>query len=165
LRADYDTTLNPYAYAFRDPEVAELANCMASLAGDQYAERGTVGEEPPHFAFETFDITLHTFTSRLLRRYHQHSLAEGLLSQFVADVHRTQLEIADYNFTLFHSIWDSVRAGRASDEAMRELRNDVAWHFARWMEHLRRLQLRVGMALRRSGVAVTSDTLGGRMTA
>lgn len=165
LGTDYDTTLSPYAYSFRDPEIAKLAKCMAMLAGDEYAEQGTVLEEPPHFAFETYDVTLHTFTSRLLRRYRHHPAAEGLLSQFVADLDRARAEIADYNFGLFHSMWDSVRADRADRDTITELRRDVADRFVRWMDRLRAMQLRLGMSLRRQGIAVTPDALGGRLPA
>jgi hypothetical protein len=117
--------------------------------------RGTIIEEPSVFAFETYDITLHTYMSRLRR----HSLDDPHISALIEDHSRTidaeMKELAKFNANLFESVMRLARTGRPTDPG---LANRVEDRFAKAIEHLKSIQMRLGMALRRRGVRLRIST-------
>jgi anaerobic magnesium-protoporphyrin IX monomethyl ester cyclase len=160
LLPEYDVSLNPFAYRFRDEEMGRLSETLARLAGDEYARRGTLQREPSYFAFETFDITLHTFLSRLKRACGQHPVAHELLVRLEQSIGQIKEEMAGYNLELFHHVWGLVREAHVEEAALASLRSEVEARFTGWMSQLRGLQLRTGMALRRGGVSWSPTALG-----
>src|SRR6185436_8702095 len=119
---------------------------------DDYASHGIIKYEPSHFAFETYDITLHTFMSRLTRNYLHNPAVMSVLDDFSREVAVIKEEMAGFNFELFHRVWEAVIEGRASREAIDRFASEVENRYAGWIEGLKRKQIKIGMMLKRSGV-------------
>jgi radical SAM superfamily enzyme YgiQ (UPF0313 family) len=154
LLPEYDLSLNPFAYRFVEEEMGRLSGVLARLAGEEYARGGTLRGEPSHFAFETFDITLHTFLSRLRRDQGARRGPAELIGELERSVGAVKEEMAVYNLDFFNHVWARVReSGDLDERAMAPLRAEVEARFSGWMDALRGLQLRFGMALRRMGLA------------
>jgi len=72
LDATYWKTLDPYGYQFADERVERLAKHFASLYNNaDYHQRGVLTEQPAVFEFETFNVVLQTFITRLYWRFHR----------------------------------------------------------------------------------------------
>lgn len=152
LDPTYWQTLNPYAYRYQDPDIARLAQMLNELFGAGYLRQGTIEEEPSVFAFETFDITLHTYLSRLQRDHHDHPEARRVIEDHVAAIEHEKKELAKFNGELFFDLVSRSRAGVASPTA--EIAAEVEDRYRRSIEALRSIQMRLGMNLRRSRSAI-----------
>lgn len=148
LAAEYDATLRPYAYSFRDPRVGELATRLARLSGADYARSGRIGRPPPVVEFETFDIRTFTYYSRLERTMghdprHADAIAEGL-----AAVDSVRAGLAELAFGFFAEAVERARSGRPiATEAL----DHVDRRYAEAMGEIKAIGLRTGMRLRRAG--------------
>jgi hypothetical protein len=149
LADDYWQTLNPYAYKYANPEIGRMAEMLNRLFGNDYLSRGTIVAEPSVFAFETYDITLHTYVSRLRRRYLDDPHVRELIEDHSHMIDAQMRELAAFNADLFAQIMDLARSGRGAGA---DLAANVEDRFAQAMEHLKSIQMRLGMHLRRSGV-------------
>lgn len=162
LGAQYDTTLDPYDYRFQDERVQALAHHFASLYNNHdYHERGVLTEQSAVYEFETFNVVVQTFVSRLYRRFHAMPRVVEILESFKDFLHDTRQSMAQANYEFFMTTLDDVFDQR---RGLRDRHDEIAELEARFsacIERIRTEQLRVGMALHRVGASVSeiSSTL------
>ena len=154
LAEDYWQTLRPFAYRYRIPRIEELAGALNRLFGPSYQHQGTIEREPSVFQFETFDITLHTFVSRLKRRYVDDDATTALIDEHVALINAEKEQLGRYNAHLFHRFLSAARNGGDLDAGLSQVAEEVEGRYAEAIEHLRSIELRLGMNLRRHGCSV-----------
>lgn len=149
LDDDYWETLRPFAYRYADPKIGAMATNVNRLFGSDYLHQGSIGREPSVFQFETFDITLHTYISRLQRQHMDQPGTSELIGDHVALIDGVKDELADYNAALFRRFLDAAPHGGLDGGELSALSEEMEQRYAAAMEHLRSLQLRLGMNLRR----------------
>lgn len=154
LTPAYDEELNPFAYGFVDPRVERLADELNRLYGDQYMEDCTIDKEPAVFEFETYDIVLHTYISRLMRLHGHTDAGRNILDASVERVRSVKQELADFNFSLVSEQVDLAERDMLQAGAIVEKRPLVEDFFQNRMDKLRAIQLRTSMQLHRAGLAV-----------
>ncbi|MFC5719512.1 B12-binding domain-containing radical SAM protein [Streptomyces gamaensis] len=162
LAADYHETLDPYGYTFRDPRVGLLARHFAQLYNnDDYHRHGVITEQSAVFAFETYNVVLQTFISRLHRRFGALPGVDEVMEGFKTWVHETRQEMGRYNHAFFVSNLEAVMNDTLDPEERRRQVVDVERFFRDRMDRMRGEQLRVGKALTRLGARVgeVSSTL------
>ena len=118
LRAEYDHTLNPFAYRFIDDGIERLAHAMALLAGEEYAASGTVEVLPPHLQFAFLDLALHTQIEGKMRVDAETRRGARRLHQFMAEYHSICERIGAFNYDLFQDIARQVLAGKPAQETI-----------------------------------------------
>ncbi len=143
LHPRYYKTLDPYAYDFRDAGIKRMAGIMASIIG---APDGFPELETPPLAFETFDITVHTYLSRFRRACGGNYEALAILEKGIAEIESERASLAAFNYELFMEVAEAARHGRDMPEGLRER---VWTRFSEAIKQIKILQLRAGMALRR----------------
>jgi anaerobic magnesium-protoporphyrin IX monomethyl ester cyclase len=157
IGANYHQTLDPYDYRYADEGVQQLALHFASLYNnDDYHQRGVLTEQSAVFEFETFNVVVQTFVSRLYRRFHALPGANDALEEFKAFLHVKRQAMGQANYEFFMDNLDDVLADRL--DAAKRLRQvaDVEQRFREAIDAIRTAQLRVGMALHRLGADVSS---------
>ncbi|GII66826.1 hypothetical protein Skr01_69110 [Sphaerisporangium krabiense] len=163
LLADgYWDTLDPYGYHFADPRVERLAKHYASLYNnDDYHRHGVITEQSSVFEFETFNVVVQTFISRLYRRFHPVPGAKEVIQEFKDWVHGVRQECGQFNFEFFMRNLDAVLNDRLDADKQRRDVEDVGHYFRQRINQIKSQQLRVGKALHRLGcnVAEISSTL------
>ncbi|CAK2440295.1 anaerobic magnesium-protoporphyrin IX monomethyl ester cyclase [Vibrio crassostreae] len=154
LHNDFESTLNPLGYDFHDERVAKLARTCALLYGARYASDIVIEEEPAVFEFETYDIVLHTYTSRLKRICHDNDTALSILieGEKKADAYRKSM--CDFNYELMSEITERARLETLRDEWALERAPVVQQFYKQNLKKFRELQLGLSMRLHRAGVAV-----------
>lgn len=162
LEESYTDTLDHYGYRFADEQVERLAKHFASLYNnDDYHRRGVITEQSAVFKFETFNVVLQTFISRIYRRFHAVPGVPERLDQFKDWVHDVKQEIGRFNYDFFVANLQDVLGDRIDPGTQRSQVEDVENYFRDRMDAIRSEQLRVGKALTRLGVRVSevSSTL------
>ncbi|GII84214.1 hypothetical protein Ssi03_22040 [Sphaerisporangium siamense] len=163
LLADgYWDTLDPYGYHFADPRVERLAKHYASLYNNgDYHRHGVITEQSSVFEFETFNVVVQTFISRLYRRFHPVPGAKEVIQAFKDWVHGVRQECGQFNFEFFMRNLDAVLNDRLDGDKQRRDVEDVDHYFRQRINQIKSQQLRVGKALYRLGcnVAEISSTL------
>jgi anaerobic magnesium-protoporphyrin IX monomethyl ester cyclase len=156
LHESYATTLDPYGYGFKDDRVGLLAKHYASLYNNEdYHERGVITEYSAVFEFETFNVVLQTFISRLYRRFHPVPGVNDVLNDFKQWLHGVRQEMGRYNYDFFMENLEDVLNERLDDEKRHKQVSDVESFFRDRIRLIKSQQLRVGKTLHRLGVNVT----------
>ncbi|HEU5469384.1 MAG TPA: radical SAM protein [Actinophytocola sp.] len=162
LYEDYWSTLDHYGYRFLDPKVEKLAKHYAALYNnDDYHKHGVITEQSAVFEFETFNVVLQTYISRIYRRFHTLAGVNDVLDGFKDWLHELRQEMGRFNFDFFKSNLDDVLADRLDADQHRSQVVDVERFFRERIRRIKSEQLRVGKNLHRLGASVTeiSSTL------
>lgn len=155
LYDDYWTTLDPYGYHFRDDKVELLAKHYASLYNnDDYHKHGVITEQSAVFEFETFNVVVQTFITRIYRRFHATPGVTEVLDSFKEWLHELRQEMGRLNFDFFMSNLNDVLAGNLDVTRHRTQVREVEKYFKERINLIKSEQLRVGKALHRLGVSV-----------
>ena len=158
----YQTTLDPYDYSFVDERVQRLALHFASLYNnDDYHERGVLTDQSAVFEFETFNVVVQTFVSRLYRRFYTLPGVNDALERFKDYLHRTRQAMGQANYEFFMENLEDVLADHLDPSKHHRQVVQVEQRFRQCIDNIRSEQLRVGMALHRLGanVSLISSTL------
>lgn len=152
LAEDYWDTLDHYAYRYKDDAVARVAAYFASLYNNQdYHEHGVITETSAVFEFETFNVVLSTYLSRLQRMYSGDSTITDLIAEFRRDLNIKHTEMSEFNFAFFTETLDSVLADRQDHATRRRDVDRIDTYFRDSINELKTRQLRLGRALIRAG--------------
>ncbi|MEU7865571.1 radical SAM protein [Dactylosporangium sp. NPDC049140] len=153
----YAETLDPYDYRYADERVQRLALHFASLYNNEgYHEHGVITEQSAVFEFETFNVVVQTFVSRIYRRFHDLPGARETLAGFTSFLHERRQAMGQANYEFFMENLDDVLADRI-DEAKRGRQvAEVEARFRAAIDSIRTAQLRVGMALHRIGADISA---------
>jgi anaerobic magnesium-protoporphyrin IX monomethyl ester cyclase len=155
LYESYASTLDPYGYGFADERVGLLAKHYASLYNNEnYHEHGVITEQSAVFEFETFNVVLQTFISRMYRRFHPLAGVNDVLNDFKRWLHEIRQEMGRYNYDFFMANLDDVLNERLEGEKRRRQVGDVELYFRDRIRQIKSQQLRVGKALHRLGANV-----------
>jgi len=157
LRADglldetFFRTFNPFSFRYVDERVERLATALNAIYGAEYAESCKIHVEPAVFRFETDDIVLHTFASRLRRAHGGDPAAAEILDDFAATVEPLKREMAQFNFALVSDLTD--RAERDDDvmAAAAALAAPIEAFYGDRLRAIEAAKLRAGFRLRRKG--------------
>jgi anaerobic magnesium-protoporphyrin IX monomethyl ester cyclase len=149
LDEDYWQTLNPYAYRYRDERIGHMASKINGLFGADYRDRGSIAHPPKVFDFETYDIRLHTFVSRLGRLHGEDTRAMSVVDEYLERMDEVKGELTRFNAGLFSAVLDHALA---DEDLPEELAPELEARYATASDRLQAMQLRMGMALRRIGV-------------
>lgn len=156
LLPDYDRRLNPFAYKYVDPRIERLSSELNRLYGDSYMEDCTIEKEPAVFEFETYDIVLHTFMSRLMRMFGDHPIAGEVLRESDEAIRLIKTDMAEFNFNLISKQVDLAEQDAIVEGAIQAQRPLVETFFKQKIDQLRSIQLRTSMKLHRAGLPVKS---------
>ncbi|MEV1155999.1 radical SAM protein [Micromonospora chokoriensis] len=162
LGENYRKELDPYDYRFQDERVQRLAVHYASLYNnDDYHERGVLTEQSAVFEFETFNVVVQTFVSRLYRLCYDKPAALAELTAFKDFLHTERQRMGAANYEFFMENLEDVLADRLDPQKRLRQVVGVEERFRRCIDTIRTGQLRVGMRLHRLGidVAAISSTL------
>lgn len=154
LEGAFDSTLNPLAYRFHDPRVERLSDACALLYGDRYRDEGVIEKEPAVFEFETYDVVLHTYISRLRRHFLDHAIASEIISQTDQEAEQIRNSMSAFNFDLVSDLVDRTENETLSDDYVRSLRLRVEEFFAARIKEFKSLQLQTSMKLHREGLSI-----------
>jgi anaerobic magnesium-protoporphyrin IX monomethyl ester cyclase len=149
LLSTYDLSLSPYGYLYSDETVGTLANAMASLFGSLYRNVGSLSREPSVFAFETFDIRVHTYLGRLRRHLRGHIEALILLEEMDVALNDVRKHMSLFNAGLFQTMRSMAIEGSANPDRIAVIAREVEHRFDSWMQSMKTLQARYGMKVRR----------------
>lgn len=156
LHDDFDTTLNPLSYDFKDPRIEKLSNTIALLYGDNYAADFVIEKEPSVFEFETYDIVLHTFMSRLKRICLNDEVALKILANGHKKAEALRLDMCEFNYNLISKITDMAEKDELVDQLVIDMRDDVEKFYVQKLRQFREIQLSISLKLHRVGVPVSS---------
>lgn len=154
LHANFDVSLNPLSYDFHDERVKQLATVSASLYGERYASDVVIEEEPAVFQFETYDIVMHTFISRLKRFHGGNPRGAAILHDGEAKAAAVWREMADFNHGLISDLTDRAERGTLDEQVARERRPLVQSFYKEKLNQLRQVQLSISMQMHRAGLNV-----------
>lgn len=156
LSPEFHQTLNPLAYSFKDQRIARLARTAALLYGESYCDEGVIEGEPAVFRFETFDIVLHTYLSRILRYYRDNPTGAEILHEASAEADAIRSRMKEFNYALISEMVDLSEADRLEDAFAREQRPQVEAFYQERIAEFRNLQLRTGLRMHRAGLPIRS---------
>ncbi len=156
LSPDFRETLNPLAYRFKDERVARLARTAALLYGERYRDEGVIEGEPAVFRFETFDIVLHTYLSRIFRYYRDTPAGAAILTEAQAKADAIRDRMKEFNYSLIAEMVERAEADRLEDAFAREQRPHVEAFYAERIAEFRHLQLQTGLRMHRAGLPIRS---------
>lgn len=155
LTPTYLDALDPYGYEYADERVGMLAKHYARLYNNEdYHEHGVLTDQSKVFEFETYNVVLQTFISRLHRRFSPIPGVDEIMNGFKDQVHSIRQEMGQYNYAFFISNLDSVLNERLDAKQQLEQVVDVERYFTDRLNQLRTGQLRVGKQLTRLGARV-----------
>jgi anaerobic magnesium-protoporphyrin IX monomethyl ester cyclase len=157
LGRSYLDHLDPYGYEFKDERVGRLAKHYASLYNnDDYHEQGVITDYSAVFEFETYNVVLQTFISRLQRAFRELPGAAEAMTEFKNWVHEQRQEMGRYNYDFFVANLDSVMSDSLDPALQAKQVADVEAFFADRIRKMKSGQLRVGRRLSRLGADVTA---------
>lgn len=107
LTKDYDVSDGMYKYRFLDERVSKLSPKFS-----EFLKVESVWD------FEIFDILIHTFITRLRRKYMETNLIEGIQG-FNNYVEKLRKEIADFNYDFFMKLYNAPANYNIDDEKNR----------------------------------------------
>jgi len=154
LLPDYDTHLNPFAYSYVDPRIGLLASALNSIYGDDYEKDCLIITEPAVFEFETYDVILNNYVSRILRNFGQDAPVADLIHEFSEEVDQVRQEIANFNYEFVSTMVSLAEAERLTREMVTVWAEPIERFFRERIDRLRTLQLRSIFRLHRSGYPV-----------
>jgi radical SAM superfamily enzyme YgiQ (UPF0313 family) len=142
-----------YDYGYRDERVGWLARYFASLYNNaDYQRSGVITKESAVFKFETFNVVVATFWSRIYRRFRR---LPGVMEELEALRAGTQVQrqqVANFNNEFFLRVVEDVMADRREKQAWSEQLGQVESILGNAMDQIRTLQLRAGRRMERLGV-------------
>ncbi|WP_181808411.1 B12-binding domain-containing radical SAM protein [Streptomyces shenzhenensis] len=162
LDHSYHDSLDPYGYSFADEKVGLLAKHFARLYNNEdYHQRGVITEQSAVFEFETYNVVLQTFISRLQRRFRKLPGVEEVMEEFKEQVHAIRQEMGQFNYAFFMANLEAVLNDSLDADKQERQVVEVEQYFRDRLDQLRSEQLRVGKRLTRLGARVTeiSSTL------
>ncbi len=151
----YDTTLNCLAYDYVSPEIREFAMSFASLFGEEYENELVIQKEPSAFEFETFDIVIHTYLSRLFRLYGHLSEPRRILEDFKDKLHSIYEEITHFNYSLINPALTALEQGCFERKLFASHAQEVERYFAEKIKQIRSLQMVTSRKLIKQGVDIS----------
>lgn len=154
LHPDYDQRLNPFAYHYVDSRVQKLASALNGLYGEEYEKSASIKKEPAVFVFETYDIVLHTYFSRLSRHALGNVGAQAILADSSQQVAAVKSKIAQFNYDLVSQYVDLAEKDLLTRELVWSRAEQIESYYAQQIASLKSLQLRTSMQLHRAGLAV-----------
>lgn len=155
-------TFNPFSYRYRDGRIERLATALNAIYGAEYAESCKIHVEPAVFRFETDDIVLHNFASRLRRAHGGDPAAVEVLDDFLTTVGVLKREMAEFNFALVSDLTD--RAERDDDVLpAARLAAPIESFYSERIRAIEAAKLRAGLRLRRKGFDVALITASPRL--
>lgn len=154
LKGNYHSTLDIYGYKFSDELADNMADMCANLFGSEYAAHGLIDKEPAVFAFETFDIVMHTFFSRLWRHCGGAPTLASALLEFKEKNEALKRDIAAFNFALFEELLQRAKCGVGIPAPVKDLSGEVERYFHEKIESMKSDQLRLTRNFQRAGVNV-----------
>jgi anaerobic magnesium-protoporphyrin IX monomethyl ester cyclase len=154
LHADFDISLNPLSYDFHDARIKRLAKCTALLYGERYAADVVIGETPAVFEFETYDIVLHTFMSRLWRFFGSDARGGPILATGAQRAELIRDEMSQFNYALMAEMTDLAEREQLTEQFALEKQSPVESFYREKLNQLRQLQLGISMQLHRAGLPV-----------
>jgi hypothetical protein len=158
LAEDFFVTLNPFGYRYIDARLQNLATCLNALYGIEYSENCRVIAEPAVFRFETYDIELHNFVSRLRRVYPDNAAGMQILDDLDVQVEAIKVEMTCHNFAIVEELTDRA------ERDMLQIADAARWaapidaFFVDCMRHIDQAKLRCGLRLRRLGIDLSAIT-------
>jgi anaerobic magnesium-protoporphyrin IX monomethyl ester cyclase len=156
LSDSYRDGLDPYGYEFKDSRVGRLAKHFAKLYNnDDYHQHGVITEQSAVFAFETYNVVLQTFISRLQRKFGAIPGVLEVMDNFKNLVHGVRQEMSQFNYEFFITNLDAVMNDSLDVDKQRRQVIEVEQYFRERIDRLRSEQLRVGKILSRLGARVS----------
>lgn len=153
----YRADLNPYGYEFQDEKVGLLAKHFAALYNNKdYHEHGVITEYSSVFEFETYNVVLQTFISRLQRVCSDLSDGLNAIEDFKSWIHDERQEMGRYNYDFFTANLDAVLSDRLDADQQRRQVQEVEAFFSDRIRRMKSGQLRLGKQLNRLGVDVNA---------
>lgn len=154
LHKDYFQTLKIFAYEYKDQRIAALANAFNALYGARYLTSGSIDAEPPVFKYETYDIEVHNFTTRLHRLTEGDDTGRAIMAQFETEVADVRAGLTAFNRDFVGTATDRAESAEPLQLGLhaRALLDDT---FESAMREIDRLKLKTGLALHRHGIKVS----------
>jgi hypothetical protein len=149
LTPEFHRTLNPYAYTYRDPRVHKLATCLSAIFDEEYSQTCKLREIPAVFKFETYDVVVHNFVSRIARACQNDPIAQDIIAEFRSELSEVKREMALHNFALMSELTDMAEADRLEIVDARQWAEPTQRFFVDRMRTIERAKLRHGLRLRR----------------
>ncbi len=156
LDQSFFQNLNPFSYRYADPRVERLATALNGIYGAEYANSCKIHVEPAVFRFETDDIVLHNFSSRLRRAYGHDAAVAETLDEFAAIVEALKEEMAGFNYELVSELVDMAEREADVAERAAEMAVPIEMFFSERIRAVEAAKLRTGMRLRRQGFDVSA---------
>lgn len=154
LHDDFDVSLNALSYDFEDPRVRQLSTISALLYGEKYASEMVIEKEPAVFEFETYDIVMHTFMSRLRRAVLGDARGMAILEAGEAKAAELRRLMSDFNYALISEMTDLAELGTLDEAYAHERRPQVEQFYRVKLGELRQVQLGISMQLHRAGLSL-----------
>lgn len=149
LHPNYDETLDCLGYDYVNPAIGEFAKAFASLYGEKYANELVIEKEPSVFQFETFDIVVHTYYSRLMRFYGHEPEAYAILTDFKSKLNEIYAEVSEFNYSIVNEALTALEASSFDRRLFSEKAALVEEYFSNVMNRIRDLQLLTSRKLMR----------------
>lgn len=156
LAPDYEETLNPFGYGYADERIGKLAFGFNRLYGDDYARNCTIAHEPAVFKFETYDIVLHTFGSRLRRLFGERPDVAAILADLDGEVAAIKAAMSTFNAEIAEQVVATAERDDDLSPVVERLRPEVEAFYQARIDALSTCQLRTSMRMHRAGVPVRS---------
>ena len=150
LHSNYELSLNPFAYNYQDERIKHLAAALNGLYGKEYQEDCTIKKEPSVFEFETFDIVLHTYFSRLYRLFGGNPVAKEILDSCDHEINGLKREIANFNYNLVHHYIDLAKEDNIGKLHTEDHSETVENYYSSMLKKLKSIEMRAGLKLHRA---------------
>lgn len=134
ITSEYDICDGMYAYEFLDPKVTKISDICQKMLRVQEV-----------WDFEIFDILVHTFISRMLRKYGKSDIKDEL-QEFIDYVNKMRAEMAKFNHDFFMDIYynaDEIDVNEKSEILRQFIKEKMAL--------ISNKEYRFGMNLKRRG--------------
>jgi len=156
LDEEYFRTLNIYAYKYEDPKIEALASSMNLLFGVDYASKGVIYQEPAVFAYETSDIIIHNFSSRLRRSLQNCAVGLEIMDDFDRRIDAQRDRLASFNADLIADLAQRAQIDQLKENYVLERGVLVEQQFAEIIRKQEQDKMATGLRLRREGIDVRS---------
>src|SRR5262249_20424214 len=113
-----------------------------------------ITEQSAVFKFETFNVVVSTFWSRLYKRFHHVPGARILLTELKGQLDAVRSRLAAFNHEFFMANLDAVLRDRLDADVRRRQLAQLEDVFGSAMAEIRAMQLVIGRRLGRLGVNV-----------
>ncbi len=156
LHPKYDETLSPFGYQYKDDRVKKLASHLNLLYGETYEKKCTIDKEPAVFKFETYDIVLHTYRSRLARHLKDLKPGKEILKECNEEIEALKQQLTEFNYSFISQYVDLAEKDRLSSLSISKNRKMLEDYYKKKINDLQSIQLKASMRLHREGYSVRS---------